>query len=195
MATSYQDDYMKTALRLPRDLHAKIQEAATTSGKSLNSELIARLDESFDPKPDQTLLRHLAETRMKLAQRDLELTLVASTSGMLADMAAYLGDQLIQKGGLDLAANMVESLQRAIKRGREFRTEYSDREQRVQLLVASLEALKVAEKEFNDQVEARRSLSSPEGGAEPNATRVKTRTAGAKFVKATRSRPSSKDEG
>lgn len=44
MATSYQDDYMKTALRLPRDLHAKLQEAATMSSRSLNAELIARLE-------------------------------------------------------------------------------------------------------------------------------------------------------
>ena len=48
MATSYQDDYIKTALRLPRDLHSKIQGSATAAGRSLNSELIERLRQSFE---------------------------------------------------------------------------------------------------------------------------------------------------
>lgn len=42
-----QDDYMKTALRLPRDLHAKIQEEAAASGRSMNAEIVARLQDSF----------------------------------------------------------------------------------------------------------------------------------------------------
>lgn len=46
MATSYQDDYLKTALRLPRELHAKLMDAARASGRSLNAELIARLEAS-----------------------------------------------------------------------------------------------------------------------------------------------------
>lgn len=38
---------MKTALRLPRDLHAQLLDAAQASGRSLNSELIERLRESI----------------------------------------------------------------------------------------------------------------------------------------------------
>ena len=48
MATSFQDDYIKTALRLPRDLHAQLMEASKVQGKSLNSELIERLRQSFE---------------------------------------------------------------------------------------------------------------------------------------------------
>ncbi|MDR8026973.1 Arc family DNA-binding protein [Burkholderia cenocepacia] len=49
MATSLnQDDYLKTALRLPRDLHAKIQEAAQQSGRSMNAEIIERLLQSLN---------------------------------------------------------------------------------------------------------------------------------------------------
>lgn len=47
MATSYQDDYMKTALRLPRELHAQLMEAARERGRSFNSEVIDRLQASF----------------------------------------------------------------------------------------------------------------------------------------------------
>lgn len=44
----FQDGYMKTALRLPRDLHAKVLESARESGRSLNSEFIARIASSFE---------------------------------------------------------------------------------------------------------------------------------------------------
>jgi hypothetical protein len=65
MATSYQDDYMKTALRLPRDLHARIQEAATSAGRSLNAELIARLQDSFSAKTGSTsFVMRLASDRL-----------------------------------------------------------------------------------------------------------------------------------
>lgn len=41
-----QDDYIKTALRLPRDLHAEIKDAAEYHGRSMNAEIIARLESS-----------------------------------------------------------------------------------------------------------------------------------------------------
>lgn len=50
-----QDDYMKTALRLPRDVHARIQEAATSNGRSMNAEMVARLQESFAPREPVTV--------------------------------------------------------------------------------------------------------------------------------------------
>lgn len=45
---SDQSDFLKTALRLPRDLHARIQQAAEASGRSMNAEIVARLQQSFD---------------------------------------------------------------------------------------------------------------------------------------------------
>ncbi|WP_261522966.1 Arc family DNA-binding protein [Burkholderia multivorans] len=49
MATSLnQDDYLKTALRLPRDLHARIQEAAQQHSRSMNAEIVHRLAISLD---------------------------------------------------------------------------------------------------------------------------------------------------
>ncbi len=47
MATSYQDDYMKTALRLPRELHAALMDAARDRGRSFNAEVIDRLQSSI----------------------------------------------------------------------------------------------------------------------------------------------------
>lgn len=40
---AYQDDYTKTQVRLPKELHAKIQAAASESGRSMNAEFIALL--------------------------------------------------------------------------------------------------------------------------------------------------------
>jgi hypothetical protein len=41
--TKPQDDYIKTALRLPPDLHAEIKSAAEYHGRSMNAEILARL--------------------------------------------------------------------------------------------------------------------------------------------------------
>jgi len=50
MATNApQDDFHKTGLRLPRQLHAKLHSAAAGSGRSYNSEIVARLEASFSP--------------------------------------------------------------------------------------------------------------------------------------------------
>lgn len=50
MATNKpQTDYQKQGVRIPKDLHARIHEAAAASGRSYNSELIARLEASFAP--------------------------------------------------------------------------------------------------------------------------------------------------
>jgi hypothetical protein len=46
MAT--QDDFVKTALRLPRELHAEIQAAALAAGRSMNAEIIGRLQTKDD---------------------------------------------------------------------------------------------------------------------------------------------------
>ena len=66
MATSIdQSDYMKTALRLPRDLHAWLLEFANEQGISLNAAIVQVLDEKRGKLPvvdlsDQSIerLRH-----------------------------------------------------------------------------------------------------------------------------------------
>ena len=42
-----QDHYVKTALRLPPELHAQLHDATEASGRSLNAEIVARLEASF----------------------------------------------------------------------------------------------------------------------------------------------------
>lgn len=62
-----QDEYMKTALRLPRDLHAKLMDAAETTGKSLNAEMIARLTESFAGAHSPDLVAKVARLSLALS--------------------------------------------------------------------------------------------------------------------------------
>lgn len=47
MAT--QDDFIRTALRVPPDLHKLLHSAATTSNRTFNAEIVARLQQSFRP--------------------------------------------------------------------------------------------------------------------------------------------------
>jgi len=46
MAT--QDDYIRTALRVPPRLHAQIHEAARGNNRTFNAEIVARLQATFD---------------------------------------------------------------------------------------------------------------------------------------------------
>ena len=60
MAT--QDEYIKTALRLPRGLHRSIQESAEKRGRSMNAEIISRLDRSFALSDSQEQVRDPLDT-------------------------------------------------------------------------------------------------------------------------------------
>lgn len=46
-------DIQKTALRLPKDLHQMVTEAAQSAGHSMNAEIIRRLRGSFGGRPIQ----------------------------------------------------------------------------------------------------------------------------------------------
>lgn len=45
MAT--QDDYIRTALRVPPDLHKQLHEAAAANNRTFNAEIVSRLQASF----------------------------------------------------------------------------------------------------------------------------------------------------
>lgn len=70
MAT--QDNYVKTALRLPRELHAKLQDAADATSKSMNAEIVSRLDKSFDSPEHAVLLSAFERLNTDLARLEIE---------------------------------------------------------------------------------------------------------------------------
>ncbi|PRX32234.1 Arc-like DNA binding dprotein [Paraburkholderia sp. BL18I3N2] len=60
MAT--QDEYIKTALRLPRHLHADISVSAENAGRSMNAEIIERLSKSSDMSHLHRVIEQLTQT-------------------------------------------------------------------------------------------------------------------------------------
>ncbi|MBY0243162.1 MAG: Arc family DNA-binding protein [Burkholderiaceae bacterium] len=70
-----QQDYIKTALRIPRDLHADILDAAERNGRSMNAEIIARLQ----AEPVNDLLTQLARDVIEIKALDREILDVVSS--------------------------------------------------------------------------------------------------------------------
>lgn len=52
------DDIQKTALRLPRGLHEAIHKAAKESGRTMNAEIVYRLQQSFEHEDDDDSLTY-----------------------------------------------------------------------------------------------------------------------------------------
>jgi|GEM_PF-3220172 len=71
MAT--QDDYIRTALRVPPELHTKIHESARENNRTFNAEIVARLEASFSSQTEPG--GALTALAMRLAQAENELAL------------------------------------------------------------------------------------------------------------------------
>lgn len=55
-----EDRYTRITLRIPKDLHARIAQAAEATSKSQNAEIIARLQASFDKGKDKPISNYAA---------------------------------------------------------------------------------------------------------------------------------------
>lgn len=78
MATSTkQTDFVKTALRLPPELHEQVHAAAQNSGRTYNAELVHCIEKALNPGPDAVSvhldpkLRYLAEIAARKNRRTL----------------------------------------------------------------------------------------------------------------------------
>ena len=63
-----QDDYIKTALRLPRDLHAKVLMSAQAAGTTLNAEMLSRIAGADEVAANKELVRQNAELKAMLRE-------------------------------------------------------------------------------------------------------------------------------
>lgn len=91
MKARTQDDYIRTALRVPPELHARIHEAAKDSGRTFNAEIVARLEASFST----------AESTLPLGLREYLEEVKRTQQQMLAYMkqqAGEHGDTLLAQG-------------------------------------------------------------------------------------------------
>lgn len=77
MAT--QDDYIRTALRVPPDLHAQIHGAAKKNNRTFNAEIVARLQSTFhhaEPKHSSDLVEETAVVRDELKLSPTQIDMV-----------------------------------------------------------------------------------------------------------------------
>jgi HicB family len=58
-----EDRYTRITLRIPKDLHARLQAEADASSKSINAEIIGRVQQTFDASSGsvETRLRDIEE--------------------------------------------------------------------------------------------------------------------------------------
>lgn len=60
-----EDRYTRITLRIPKDLHARLQAEADASSKSINAEIIGRVQQTFDVSPNAVEV-HLQEIDKRL---------------------------------------------------------------------------------------------------------------------------------
>lgn len=101
-----EDDNQRITLRIPRDLHAKLMAAGARRTRTMNAEIILRLEESFQtPPPGNT---------------SVFVTVFASKPDPAIEDSLRDADNLIRTGRWSEAAKILESLGRMEIRTSEF---------------------------------------------------------------------------
>ena len=65
---SPQDEYIRTAMRLPPDLHKAVKEAARVAGHTMNAEIIARVAAAEEHASFKLLVRQSDELRRLMVE-------------------------------------------------------------------------------------------------------------------------------
>ena len=69
-----EDRYTRITLRIPRDLHEKLQLAADCTSKSMNAEIVARLEKSFKEEPiDPSSLSGIQQQILGLVDENIKM--------------------------------------------------------------------------------------------------------------------------
>lgn len=119
-----EDGYTRITLRIPDPLHSKLTAEAARTSKSMNAEIIARLEGSFPSAPiEDKVLKSLLEAELK------SLNLKRNASGLLDAFGGLTQELPKDAEGL---ANLVERKSRAAKA-------YADEEQRIRELFKDAE--------------------------------------------------------
>lgn len=83
MLSMEEDRYTRITLRIPRDLHERIALAADKTSKSMNAEIISRLDSSFSE-------RDALVDRIALLESQTEARKASETTDQLSNIAVSL---------------------------------------------------------------------------------------------------------
>lgn len=66
--TNPQDDYIRTALRLPPELHRQVKAAAKAAGHTMNAEILARVAAAEDRASFRLLVKQNDELRRMMRE-------------------------------------------------------------------------------------------------------------------------------
>lgn len=108
MATNKpQDNYIRTALRLPKDLHSQIHEAAQADKRSFNSEIIARLTDSF--KLGNIVAEKITkEELLDILEKNMQVSVQPGAKFMLSWASVAVENKKFIDENLDLFDQVVE---------------------------------------------------------------------------------------
>ena len=93
------DEPIKSQIRIPPALHARLTEAAARSGRSFNGEMVARLQESFPDTLASVMLTNRLE-EMQIAQRDIDAEMLFLDTLVKTDAAPDLIAETVERVGL-----------------------------------------------------------------------------------------------
>ncbi len=88
------DDRLPITLRIPPKLHSGLQAAARSASHSMNAEIIARLEASFDTSANSVIIRAFSQLLTKMvSERDEEFTkVVKQANEALLRVSSLTGD-------------------------------------------------------------------------------------------------------
>ncbi|MGE8690908.1 MAG: Arc family DNA-binding protein [Achromobacter sp.] len=84
------DRYTRITLRIPRDLHARLEAEAAATSKSMNAEIIGRVEDSFQPRDDGAELKPVLQATVALL--DHKDAVIASHQRLIQLMGFYIGE-------------------------------------------------------------------------------------------------------
>lgn len=105
MKKTTQEDFVRTALRVPPELHARLHESAREVGRTFNAEILARLEESF--VGDGRKIIFTPDTMSLLLRSRLE-SLKAMISTLQEEIAASDFDPTVWEGAQSELAYLEE---------------------------------------------------------------------------------------
>lgn len=84
------DRYTRITLRIPKDLHSKLQVSADDTSKSINAEIVSRLEASYDSLDSVGTIRLLTRLEYQLAEAEFKLLRKQARASALAHMVELL---------------------------------------------------------------------------------------------------------
>lgn len=97
------DRYIRITLRIPRELHARLDQEADRTSKSLNAEIVNRLDLSFSGRSLQSI-----KPRMQLALMESRVATIRANRAVEELRATTLKDQVLRFRTANLPADKPE---------------------------------------------------------------------------------------